>query len=168
MGGLDRTRSLGSIVDRCERLLRLDSEVVETATFFFLAFASESASFAGSEHGEEISALQRLADGAPLRPPSDLNETVGADLNAVVLQARWSHRGDSPHRGSSSQRWRGRALSVFSCGQAAEPACRRGLEVTSRSDSASCERLRDARFPDITTLDQFDFTTADTCPHAGR
>ncbi len=34
------------------------------------------------------------------------------------------------------------------------------VEVTSRSDSAVRQRLRDARFPDIKTLDQFDFTAA--------
>ena len=39
------------------------------------------------EQGEEISALQRLADGATLRPPSNLNDTLGADLDAVLLQA---------------------------------------------------------------------------------
>ena len=35
------------------------------------------------------------------------------------------------------------------------------VEVTSRSDSAIRQRLRDARFPDIKTLDQFDFAAAD-------
>jgi DNA replication protein DnaC len=35
------------------------------------------------------------------------------------------------------------------------------VEVTSRSDSAIRQRLRDARFPDVKTLDQFDFTAAD-------
>lgn len=35
------------------------------------------------------------------------------------------------------------------------------VEVQSRSDSAIKQRLRDARFPELKTLDQFDFTAAD-------
>lgn len=35
------------------------------------------------------------------------------------------------------------------------------VEVASRSDSAVRHRLRDARFPEIKTLDQFDFAAAD-------
>jgi DNA replication protein DnaC len=35
------------------------------------------------------------------------------------------------------------------------------VEVSSRSDSAVRQRLHDARFPDVKTLDQFDFTAAD-------
>jgi DNA replication protein DnaC len=35
------------------------------------------------------------------------------------------------------------------------------VEITSRRDSAVRQRLRDARFPETKTLDQFDFTTAD-------
>lgn len=35
------------------------------------------------------------------------------------------------------------------------------VEVTSRSDSAVRQRIRDARFPDTKTLDQFDFTATD-------
>jgi len=35
------------------------------------------------------------------------------------------------------------------------------VEVTSRADSAVRQRLRDARFPEEKTLDQFDFTVAD-------
>jgi len=38
---------------------------------------------------------------------------------------------------------------------------RLAVEVASRSDSAIRERLRDARFPDVKTLDPFDFTAAD-------
>lgn len=34
-------------------------------------------------------------------------------------------------------------------------------EVISRSESAVCQRLRDARFPETKTLDQFDFSAAD-------
>ena len=35
------------------------------------------------------------------------------------------------------------------------------VEIASRRESAIRERLRDARFPETKTLDQFDFTTAD-------
>ena len=35
------------------------------------------------------------------------------------------------------------------------------VEITSRSESAIRQRLRDARFPESKTLDQFDFTAAD-------
>jgi DNA replication protein DnaC len=35
------------------------------------------------------------------------------------------------------------------------------IEIQSRSDSAIKQRLRDARFPELKTLDQFDFTVAD-------
>jgi DNA replication protein DnaC len=35
------------------------------------------------------------------------------------------------------------------------------VEIQSRSDSAIKQRLRDARFPEIKTLDQFDFTIAE-------
>jgi DNA replication protein DnaC len=35
------------------------------------------------------------------------------------------------------------------------------VEITSRRDSAVRQRLRDARFPETKTLDQFDFTAAD-------
>jgi len=35
------------------------------------------------------------------------------------------------------------------------------VEVSSRRDSAVRQRLRDARFPEIKTLDQFDFATSD-------
>lgn len=35
------------------------------------------------------------------------------------------------------------------------------VEVTSRHDSAVRQRIRDARFPETKTLDQFDFTTDD-------
>ncbi len=45
--------------------------------------------FGGGDHedGAEMSALQRLADGAPLRRPSELNSTVGPALDATVLRA---------------------------------------------------------------------------------
>jgi serine/threonine-protein kinase len=42
---------------------------------------------ADDENGPELSALQRLAEGAPLRPPSELNSTISAELEAVVLKA---------------------------------------------------------------------------------
>ena len=35
------------------------------------------------------------------------------------------------------------------------------VEITSRRDSAIAQRLRDAHFPEIKTLDQFDFNTAE-------
>lgn len=35
------------------------------------------------------------------------------------------------------------------------------VEVTSRSDSAIRQRIRDARFPDVKTLDQFDFAATE-------
>jgi DNA replication protein DnaC len=35
------------------------------------------------------------------------------------------------------------------------------VEIQSRSDSAVRNRLRDARFPETKTLDQFDFASAD-------
>ena len=35
------------------------------------------------------------------------------------------------------------------------------VEIASRSDSSVRHRLREARFPDLKTLDQFDFTTAE-------
>ena len=42
------------------------------------------------------------------------------------------------------------------------------IEIQSRSDSAIKQRLRDARFPELKTLDQFDFTTAEGIDAATR
>jgi serine/threonine-protein kinase len=39
------------------------------------------------EDGPELAALQRLADGGPLRRPSERNDSVGAALEAVVMRA---------------------------------------------------------------------------------
>ena len=69
-------------------------------------------------------------------------------------------------------RSRGRALRMPGLARGFEALCRQAerehwtfeeflaeclaVEVTSRSDSAIRQRLRDTRFPDVKTLDQFD------------
>ena len=74
-------------------------------------------------------------------------------------------------------RSRGRALRMPGLARGFETLCRQAekerwtfeeflaeclaVEVTSRSDSAIRQRLRDARFPDLKTLDQFDFAATE-------